>query len=59
MESKTKQNKILNLQIHRTTDRWLSVVGGWGGKMAEGGEKVQTSSYKIKYWGYNVKYVIL
>ena len=31
---------------------------GWGvGEMGEGGQKVQTSSYKInKSWGYNVQH---
>ena len=53
---KTNQNKTEpNPQI-QTTDWWLPEGRGVGvGKMGEGGQKVQTSSYKInKSWGYNV-----
>ena len=51
-----KKNKTSSW-IQRT-DWWLPEVGGSeGGKMGEGGQKVQTSSYKInKSWGYKVQH---
>lgn len=41
------KNKKRNSQIQRI-DWWLLKGGGWRvGKMGEGGQKVQTSSYKV------------
>ena len=52
MEPK-KTNKLTE-----TDDLWLPEVEGWGeGELEEGGQKVQTSSYKInKYYGCNVQH---
>ena len=36
-----------------STGSWLPEVGGGVGEMGEGGQKVETSSYKInKFWEY-------
>ena len=52
----SKKNKK---QIHRNRDQICGCQkqGGGVGELDEGGQKVQTSGYKInKYWGYNVQY---
>ena len=55
MESKKgKKNKLIDAE-----NRFVVARGGGGqvGKMGEGSQKVQTSSYKIsKSWGYNVQH---
>ena len=52
----------LNKQTKNQAHKYREQIGGWGGvavvgKMGEGGQKVQTSSYKInKSWGCNVQH---
>ena len=59
MESKTKNNQTITTELIDTENRFMVTRGGeWVvGKMGEGGQKIETCSYKInKSWDCNVQH---